>query len=166
LKISAPEPLTGEHRLQYFDCGVPVLDDWLVRRALGNQGTGASRTFVVSQGMEVIAYYALASGGAELAAAPGRFRRNMPDPIPVIVLGRLAVDQRFHGRGLGQFMLRDAALRVLTVSETVGVRGLLVHAASEAAKAFYMRWAFEPALDHSMTLVATLADLRRNLTSN
>lgn len=166
LTISAPVPLAADHRIQDFDCGVPMLDDWLVRRALGNQGSGASRTFVACEGLQVVAYYALASGGAELATAPGRFRRNMPDPIPVVVLGRLAVDYRFHGRGLGQFMLRDAALRVLSVSETIGVRGLLVHAASEEAKAFYMRWAFEPAPFQPMTLMATLADLRRNLAAN
>lgn len=166
LTVSAPTALATGHGIQGFDCGLPNLNEWLVRRALGNQASGASRTFVACEGSQVAAYYALASGGVELATGPGRFRRNMPDPIPVVVLGRLAVDHGFQGRGLGRFMLRDAALRVLSVSETIGVRGLLVHAASEAAKAFYMRWAFEPAPFQPMTLMATLADLRRNLTNN
>ncbi len=166
MTVSAPVALGADHGIQDFDCGLPPLDEWLMRRALGNQASGASRTFVACEGLQVVAYYALASGGAELATAPGRFRRNMPDPIPVVVLGRLAVDHRFQGQGLGRFMLRDAALRVLSVSGTVGVRGLLVHAASEAAKAFYMRWAFEPAPFQPMTLMATLADLRRNLANN
>lgn len=166
MRISEPVALTADHDLHDFDCGVPMLNDWLVRRALNNQDNGASRIFVACQDERVIAYYALAMGAAELAAASGRFRRNMPDPIPVAVLGRLAVDQRFHGRRLGQFMLRDAVLRVMGAAEIIGVRGMLVHAASEAAKAFYRRNGFEEAPDQPMTLMATLADLRRNLTTN
>ena len=166
MTVSTPVALTADHGLQDFDCGVPMLNDWLVRRALNNQYNGASRTFVACEGQGVIAYYALAMGAAELTAAPGRFRRNMPDPIPVAILGRLAVDQGFHGLGLGQFMLRDAVLRVLGAAEIIGVRGMLVHAASEPAKAFYVRCGFEEAPDQPMTLMATLADLRRNRTGN
>jgi len=164
--LSAPVALTTQHGLEDFDCGVPMLNDWLVRRALNNQDNGASRTFVACERQRVIAYYALAMGAAELTAASGRFRRNMPDPIPVAVLGRLAVDHGFRGQGLGQFMLRDAALRVMGAAEIIGVRGMLVHAVSEAAKHFYIRCGFEEAPDQSMTLMATLADLRRNLTAN
>lgn len=141
-----------------------MLNGWLTRRALNNQDNGASRTFVACEDRRVIAYYALAMGAAELATATGRFRRNMPDPIPVAVLGRLAVDQKFQGKSLGQFLLRDAALRVLGAAEIIGVRGLLVHAASERAKSFYRRHGFEVSPGQPMTLMATLADLRRNLT--
>lgn len=158
--VSVPVALTADHDLHDFDCEVPMLNDWLARRALNNQDNGASRTFVACEGRRVIAYYALAMGAAELATAPGRFRRNMPDPIPVAVLGRLAVDQQFQGRNLSQFLLRDAVLRVLGAAEIIGVRGLLVHAASERAKTFYRRHGFEEAPGQPMTLMATLADLR------
>ena len=93
MTIGAPQHLTSEHDVSGFDCGVPELDDWLKRRALRNESAHASRTFVVVAGGRVVGYYALATGAVAQAAATGRVRRNMPEPIPVMVLGRLAVDQ-------------------------------------------------------------------------
>lgn len=136
MTVSAPEPLTAHHRVEPFASGVESLDHWLKRRALKNQATGASRTFVACADERVVAYYALASSAVAVDATPGRFRRNMPDPIPVVVLGRLAVDQSLHGRGFGRALVRDAGKRVLHAADTIGIRGLLVHALSADAKAF------------------------------
>ena len=157
---TAPEPLSGHHRTGGFDCGVAALDDWLKRRAAANQASGASRTFVVCEGAAVVAYYALASSAVASAGTPGRFRRNMPDPIPVVVLGRLAIAETHQKRGLGRALFQDAARRVLHAADAIGIRGLLVHALSEEAKAFYLRLGFEPSPLDPMTLMVTLADLR------
>ena len=164
--LSSPEPLTDEHQIDSFDSGEPVLDDWLKRRARANQASGASRTYVVSEGKAAIAYYALASGAIAQAAVPGRFRRNMPDPIPVVVLARLAVDRRYHGRGIGRALFRDAALRVSQAADVIGIRGILVHAISEEARKFYLALGFDPCPAEAMTLVVTLRDIRATLESS
>ena len=101
MALSAPEPIGTSHQVGDFTSGVFSLDEWLKRRAVANQASGAARTFVVCEADKVIGYYALASGSVTVAAAPGRFRRNMPEPIPVVVLARLAVDRAYHGRSLG-----------------------------------------------------------------
>ena len=106
--ISAPEPLRPEDDLGAFDSGVAALDEWLKRRAAHNQETGASRTYVIRRKGQVVGYYALANGAVTQAEATGRTRRNMPDPIPVMVLGRLAVDKQLQGKGIGRALLRDA----------------------------------------------------------
>ncbi len=160
MTVAAPEPLAEHHQLELFASGVESLDQWLKRRALKNQATGASRTFVVCDGRRVLAYYALASSAVAIGAAPGRFRRNMPDPVPVVVLGRLAVDQLHHGKGFGRALVRDAGLRVIQAADAIGIRGLLVHALSPEAAAFYERVGFEQSPLDPMTLMITLADLR------
>ena len=163
--LSAPEPLASHHPLAAFDSGVASLDDWLKRRALQNQASGASRTFVVCDEGEVAGYYALASSAIAAAATPGRFRRNMPDPVPVVVLARLAVARTQQGSGLGRALFQDAARRVLHASEAIGIRGLLVHALSEEAKAFYLRLGLDESPLEPMTLMVTLADLQAALTA-
>ena len=130
------------------------------QRALKNQIGGASRTFVACDGTRVVAYYALASGAVASEAASGRFKRNMPDPIPVVVLGRLAVDQALHGKGLGRALVQDAGLRVLQAASAIGIRGMLVHSLSDEAKAFYERVGFDPSPLDPRMLMATLADLQ------
>jgi GNAT superfamily N-acetyltransferase len=160
VSLSSPEPLAADHQIESFDSGEPVLDDWLRRRARANQTSGASRTYVVCEGKVVVGYYALASGAIAQSAAPGRFRRNMPDPIPVVVLARLAVARSYQGRGLGRAMFRDAAQRVAHAADTIGIRGIVVHAISEEARRFYIAVGFDPCPAASMTLVVTLADIR------
>jgi predicted N-acetyltransferase YhbS len=156
--ITAPEPITASHLIEAFACGIPVLDDWLKRRALKNEVSGASRTFVVCHDGQVVGYYALATGSVEHRDAPGKLRRNIPDPIPMIVLGRLAVDQRWQSAGIGRGLLKDAVLRSVSVSQHAGVKALLVHVLSEDAKTFYMRNGFlESPLD-PMTLIISLQD--------
>ena len=157
-ELRAPERLRRDHDLSSFVSDVPILDEWLRRRALRNEDSGASRTYVVCAGGRVVGYYALATGAESLAAAPGRVRRNMPDPVPVMVLGRLAVDRTYRGRGIGRSLLRDAVLRTLQAAEIAGIRALLVHAISEDARRFYERHGFQPSPIDRMTLLLALTD--------
>jgi GNAT superfamily N-acetyltransferase len=161
--LRAPEPLTATHALGAFDSGVPSLDEWLRRRALQNQGSGAARTFVVCEDEPVCAYYALAASAVAHHAAPGRIKRNMPDPIPVVVFGRLAISRTHQGKGLGRALFRNAAERIVHAADTIGIRALLVHAISDEAKSFYLRLGLEPSPIEPMTLMATLSDLRAAL---
>lgn len=156
MTLSAPTLLTDAHDLELFQSGTDSLDQWLRRRARANQVSGASRTYVVALEGRVVGYYCLSSGGLDLADAPGSIRRNMPDPIPVAVLGRLAVDQRWQGKGLGAALLQDAALRAAQAAAILGIRGLLVHAISEEAKGFYEHYGFAASPNNPMTLVLSL----------
>jgi GNAT superfamily N-acetyltransferase len=162
--LSAPEPLAPEHDLSAFSCGVEPLDAWLKQRARQNEVGGASRTYVVcADGRRVVAYYSLAAGSVLHSAATGRVRRNMPDPVPVALLGRLAVDRRWQGRRLGAALLRDALLRVIGAAETIGVRALLVHAISDEAKRFYEHWGLRPSAVDPMTLMIAIKEAQRTL---
>lgn len=157
MTLLAPFPLTDAHDLSPFSCGEPSLDDWLKRRALTNQAKGASRTYVVAEGQRVVGFYSLAAGALELNMAPGPIRRNMPDPIPVVLLGRLATDQAWQGRGLGVALLQDAVMRTRMASEILGIRGIMVHAISENARAFYKRHGFLVSPIEPMTLILPLS---------
>lgn len=158
LVLTPPEPLKNEHRIDAFDCGEPMLDEWLRKRALGNQSSGASRTFVVADETgRVMGYYALAAGAVAHETATSAVRRNMPDPVPVLVLGRLAVDRQAQGMQLGAALLQDAVKRAMTVSADAGVRALLVHALNEPAKRFYERYGFQASTAHPMTLMMRLS---------
>jgi GNAT superfamily N-acetyltransferase len=126
----------------------------------GNQASGATRTFVVAEDRRIIAYYAVASGAISLRGALGRFRRNMPDPIPVALLGRLAIDRAWQGRGLERALFRDCAARITHAADSLGIRGIVVHAISEQAKSFYLALVFEPSPLDPMTLMVTLSDVQ------
>lgn len=136
-KLSAPVPLSRAHDLSGFDCGEPALDDWLKLRALDNESR-FSRTYVVCDGDRVAAYISISAGAVERSTAPGKLRRNAPDPIPVSVIGRLAVDRDYAGRGLGADLLSDALRRIALASQSIGIGAVLLHAKSERAKAFYL----------------------------
>lgn len=154
--LSAPALLEESHDLNLFQSGNASLDEWLRRRARSNQVSGASRTYVVADGQRVVGYYCLASGALDLVDAPGSVRRNMPDPIPMVVLGRLAIDHDWQGKGLGAALLQDAVLRTAQAAAIMGIRGLLVHAISDKAKAFYEHYGFQCSPNHPMTLVLSL----------
>lgn len=161
LKLTAPQPLAAGHLVDDFSCGEPVLDEWLKRRAMNNQLTGASRTFVVTDDTNrVYGYYALAAGAVAHQLATSAVRRNMPDPVPVLVLGRLAVDQKAQGMSLGSALLKDAVNRAVAVSQDTGVRALLVHALHEQARAFYEHYGFQPSPQHPMTLMLRLSGVK------
>lgn len=137
MTLSAPAPLTASHDLSGFDCGEPVLDDWLKQRALKNESR-FSRTYVVCEDNRVAGYFCITTGAVERAAAPGKLRRNAPDAIPVAVIGRLAVDLACAGRGLGANLLADALRRIAVASQSIGIAAVLVQAKDEAAKRFYL----------------------------
>ena len=161
MQFGSPQPLAATHLLDDFECGEAVLDDWLKRRALANQSTGASRTFVVTdEGGHVRGYYAMAAGAVSHQLATSSARRNMPDPVPVMVLARLAVDRRAPGIHLGAALLRDAVCRAVAVSENAGVRALLVHALHEKARQFYEHFGFQPSPTHPMTLMLRLGHVK------
>ena len=159
MDFTAPEILNSKHLISDFSCGITSLDDWLKRRALANQVSGATRTFVICVDNKVVGFYALASGGISIKSALGKFKRNMPNPIPVVVLARLAIDNSFQGQGLGRALFRDAALRVVQASDTIGIRGIIVHAISEEAKSFYLALGFQESPLEPMLLMITIKDL-------
>jgi GNAT superfamily N-acetyltransferase len=154
--LSAPVLLATDYQLDDFACAVDSLDDWLKRRAYPNQVNGASRTYVVTEGKRVVGYYCLASGALELSDTPTSIRRNMPDPVPVAILGRLAVDKSSQGRGLGAALLQDAVVRTAQAGGILGIRGLLVHALSIEAKAFYEHHGFVASPTQPMALILSL----------
>jgi len=163
--LKAPELLAEQHDTSGFDCGEPSLTEWLQRAGLKNQRNDGSRTYVVCDGQIAVAYYTLATGSIQRAEAAGKVRRNMPEPVPVVVLGRLAVDKRYQGRGIASGMLRDAVLRVIAASEQVGIKALLVHALSEEARRFYLRHGFQVSPADDMTLMVTIKDARAHLSA-
>jgi GNAT superfamily N-acetyltransferase len=163
VQLSAPGPLTEQHEIAAFSCGTDSLDQWLKRRAWKNQLLGASRTYVVCDERRVVAYYALASGAVTSTGATGKFGRNMQDPIPVVVLGRLAVDAAMQGRGVGRALIGDAALRVLQAANAIGVRGLTVQALSGDARRFYEKAGFESSQLDPNLLMITLSDLKESV---
>lgn len=163
LDISPPEKLTAEHDILGFDSGEPVLDGWLRRRALANEDSGSSRTYVVCVQKSVVGYYALAVGAVAYVGTQGRVKRSTPDPVPVMVLGRLAVDKSCQGRGIGSGLLRDAVLRTIQAAEIVRIRYILVHAVSEAAIRFYQGYGFIPSPIDPMTVMITIAEARKML---
>lgn len=164
MAISTPSPLGDEHRLDDFHCTSSDLTKWLIDRARKNHREGASRCFVVCDDQQnVIGYYALAAGAVSHALVPGTVRRNMPDPIPVAVLVRLAVHMEWVGQGIGRGLLKDAIQRTLQASQQMGIRVLLCHAVDDEAKAFYLRHGFIESPTDAMTVMLSLVRLQAAL---
>lgn len=157
---SQPRPIHDDDDASTFDSGEPSLDDYLRNRALRNHEQGASRCFVTCRADRVVGYYALASASIEHREVAGKIRRNMPDPVPVILLSRLAVDRTEQGSGLGKNLLRDAIARSVAAAEIVGVRALLVHALHDEARAFYRHFDFEPSPTDPLHLLLLMKDAR------
>ncbi len=157
LQLTAPQPLATHHLVDHFSCGEATLDEWLKRRAMANQLTGASRTFVViNPDKRVYGYYALAAGAVSHQIASSALRRNMLDLVPVLVLARLAVDLQGQGNKLGAALLQDAVNRAAAVAQNAGVRALLVHALHERAKRFYQHYGFQSSPLDAMVLMLRL----------
>ncbi len=157
---SLPRPIAEDDDPSSFDSGEPSLDEYLRKRALANHVQGASRCFVTCRAGRVVGYYALASASVQHGAVTGKVPRNMPDPVPVILLSRLAVDRKEQGAGLGKNLLRDAILRSVEASEIIGVRALLVRALNDTARAFYAHFDFEPSPTDPLHLLPLIKDAR------
>lgn len=160
LDLTPPFPITADQKLTNFDCGELSLNEWLKKRALKNHVAGASRCFVLCAGTNVIGYYSLSAGAISHEAAPKGMRRNMPNPLPVLLLGRLAVDKHYHNQGIGRALLRDAMMRAVNVSGDAGVFAILVHALSDQAKQFYLSRGFVASPLQPMTLIMTIETVR------
>ena len=163
MTLSAPEPLTASHDVSAFDSGQPALDEWLRRHAWPNQQRRASRSFVVCEASQVVGYYALAAGSVSHTQSIDRLRRNMPDPVPMAMLGRLAVDRRLHGQGIGHAMLKDAMLRIIAAADQLAIRGILVDAIDDTARTFYERYGFRASPAVPLKLMVTLDEALREL---
>ncbi|GAA0556703.1 GNAT family N-acetyltransferase [Rhizomicrobium electricum] len=161
--LSGPAPLTAAHYLGAFDCGRPVLNEWLRTRALKNEGRGGSRTYVVCTENQVAAFYAVAAGAVTRERAPSALARNMPDPLPVLIIGRLAVDTRYQRMRLGAALLKDALLRCLNASREIGATAVLVHALDDEAAAFYAQYGFKPFPQEPRTLYLPMAWVAKGL---
>ena len=142
--VAAPEPLADSHDVSRFDSGVPGLDAWLQDKARLNEAKGGARTFVTCDGTRVVGFYSLAASAVERRRIPSRVGRSMPEPVPVILLGQLAVDTDYQGFGLGSDLLVDAAKRALSAAEFIGARAIVVQALDERAQSFYGRFGFRP----------------------
>ena len=161
--ITAPRPLADQHQTSAFDCGIPALNEWIKKRALRNEGSGASRTYVICEEETVIGYYALAVGSVDPLKVSASLRRNMPAPIPVMVLGRLAVDLNYHNIKLGSSLLRDAILRTLQASRIAGIRAIMVKAISGEAKLFYKKYGFRDSAIEERLLFITVSEAEKCL---
>lgn len=158
-RITAPVAITSAHDLENFCSGEPSLDIWLRSKALKNEGK-ASRTYVVGQGDRVVGFYSLAVGSVAHEFSPGNIKRNMPDPVPVIILGRLAVDQSAQGKGIGKALVRDAILRTIQAASIAGIRAILVHALHDRAATFYQECGFRASPVSPLTFMLRLEDLQ------
>jgi GNAT superfamily N-acetyltransferase len=162
--LSAPALITAEHDCSAFSCGEGTLTEWLQKRALANQAGGGSRTYVIcAEGIRVVGYYALAPGAVARQVATGLVRRNMPTPVPIFVLGRLAVDGLWKGKGIGTGLLKDAMLRCVQAAEIVGGRALLCHAIDEDAKRFYLKHGFVASSLEPLTAMLSLDEIGKLL---
>lgn len=159
----SPQRIESSHQVDGFNSGVPSLDIWLRRRACANESAGASRTYVSCIDETVAGYYAISAGAVLRDSVSGHIARNMPDPIPVILIGRLAVANASQGKGLGRSLLIDALRRCMVAGEIIGVRAVTVHAISEPAQKFYEQYGFVEAPGIVRTLSLIMQDVRRLL---
>jgi GNAT superfamily N-acetyltransferase len=162
--LNPPALLTKDHDRHAFDCGVPVLNDYLKKYALQNQKKHAARTYVATRANRIVGYYSLAYGSVSLEEAPQSVRSGLArHPIPVILLARLGVDSTEQGRGLGAALLKDALLRTIQAAEIAGLRAMLVHAKDDSAKRFYEKFGFEPSPIDAYHLFLRLSDILSSL---
>lgn len=158
---SAPRPIRDDDDLADFDSGDDSIDHYVRTRALANHAEGASRCYVTCRGGPVVGFYALASASVQRREATGAIRRNMPEPIPAILLSRVAVDRREQGKGLGRGLLRDAIIRSVRAADLIGVRALLVHAIDDKARMFYSQFGFTPSPTDPTHLLLLIKEARR-----
>jgi ribosomal protein S18 acetylase RimI-like enzyme len=164
-RFARPRPLERDDPTDQFRCGIEDLDLWLRRRAWPNEAAGSSRTFVTHEvgRRPIIGYYTIAAASVVHDGVPSRRRRNAPDPVPAVLLGRLAVDQRFQGQGLGSSMVRDAIVRAVAAATQIGITVMIVDAQTDKAAHFYRQLGFVPFPPGAHTHLARIKDLRLTL---
>ena len=162
-RFDRPTVIDSSHELSRFQSGETTLDEWIRMRALKNLALGASRTFVVCEAgsRRVVGFYALSMGSFYAVDTPGSIRRNMPDLIPSVILGRLAIDETVQGQGLGALLLNDAIERSLAAADNVSARLMIVHALSERAEQFYLHFGFTRMPGEGRTLALDFAKYRK-----
>lgn len=164
MAISGPEPLTAAHDVSAFSCGKPSLDRWLQARALSNQEKGFTAVMVVHEAGRVIGYYGLAPTSIVPAQLPRSIRTGQPpDPVPCLLLGQLATDENWAGKGIGTGLLRHALQRCITAARLIGGRALVVNAVDDGAAAFWKRRGFLPSKDDPLTLFRSIADIAASI---
>jgi GNAT superfamily N-acetyltransferase len=164
LALSAPEPLTAAHNVSEFSCGKPALDHWLKTRALSNQEKGFTAVLVVHEEGRVVGYYGMAPSAVVPNALPRSIRTGQPpDPVPCLLLGQLAIDSNWSGRGIGTGLLKHALERCVTAAALIGGRALMVHAVDTGAAAFWQRRGFVPSRDDPLVLFRSTADIAASL---
>jgi GNAT superfamily N-acetyltransferase len=160
--LQAPHALNRQHLVNGFDCGKPSLNDWLIRHSLQAQGSGSSKTFVVSDGQVVAGYFSLTLGQIDTFEAPERVRQGMGQyPIPVVLLARLAVDLHYARQGIGAGLPKDAIKRAFLIAEQAGVRAIITHPLDHDADRFYTRFGFAPSPAGHNLLILLLKDARK-----
>ncbi len=163
MTIHSPVPLDPQHDLEAFDCGVPMLNDWLNFHARQARASGSTKTFVVTDDERVVGYFSLTVGQIDTLEAPERARKGMGRyPVPVVILTRMAVCREYHGRGIGKGMLKDAIRRSLLIFEQAGMRAILTHPISGAGN-FYERFGFIPSPVKENQLLLLLKDAKKLL---
>lgn len=163
-RLSAPEVLTEAHDVASFDCGKPALNTWLRTRALANQRNGFTVVVVIHVGGRVVGYYGLSPTAVEPALLPRRARTGQPpNPVPCLLLGQLAMDVGYAGRGIGAALLGHALERAVLGARLTGGRALLVRAIDEEAIGFWTRWGFLPAVSDPFLLYGSLGDIEASL---
>jgi GNAT superfamily N-acetyltransferase len=164
LAISSPELLTAAHDLTGFSCGQPSLDRWLETRALSNQQKGFTAVVVVHEANRVVGYYGLAPTAIVPSSLPRSIRTGQPpDPVPCLLLGQLATDQNWIGKGIGTGLLKHALQRCVMAAELIGGRALIVNAVDAEAAAFWKRRGFIPSKDDPLVLFRSIADIAASL---
>jgi GNAT superfamily N-acetyltransferase len=162
--ISAPEPLTAAHDVSEFSCGKPTLDHWLRTRALSNQEKGFTAVLVVHEAGRVVGYYGLAPTAVVPNILPRSIRTGQPpDPVPCLLLGQLATDISWAGRGIGTGLVKHALERCVHAASLVGGRALMVNAVDDEAAAFWRRRGFLPSRDDPLVLFRSIADIAVSL---
>ncbi len=162
--LSSVELLSCDHDVSQFDCGKHAsLTDWLKRFARMNQASGDTRTYVVHRNHRVVGYYSLAPGSVSRKEATARAGKSAPEPIPIVLLARLAVDRGEQGQGLGSALLKDALQRACAGAEIIGGRAVLVHAIDADAATFYRKYGFESCPGLELHLMLLMKDLLATL---
>ena len=165
MKPTAPRPITATDQTEDFESGGASLDRYLIERAVSNHIGDIARCYVCldEQSGQILGYYTLSAVAIAHTNLPGKVRRNAPNPVPAVLLGRLAVDRSAQGQGLGRFLVRDAILSTLAAADRIGVRALLVHALHQEAASFYESIGFRRSPTDSLHLYLLLADARKSL---